>query len=672
MYTVQYSCSIFDICKACDLSKSQSASFYGWLKKTEENCGIEFVVSELKHRYSVVLGSTKDTYRSHRDGTWFGAFRPISKLARKGRLGWIRALRILRLYGLFEAPPPELDDYVKHGESIASNPEPVDVFIFELEYSTRREIIGKVKGRDTTYPLRNTIVPLGRDITSSEVLTTPQEHIACLDNCPELVREFYDLFKELVGKTLPPVEHYDGLATSLWFEHDVVGSITLLTKDRGLKKRAVVNPFRILQLVLSRLSNTLWDVLSRDPDCWIYDQDLGAEWVAERLRQGSALTSIDLKSATDNIPMLPQIKLAQTLWPELAEDLRVFAMVSRSFWWTPYEKLDLQYTRGHGMGLNGSFPLFTLFLTALCKEVGARGRYAIVGDDLVVESRYTEKICQVLAVYGVPINHSKSLFSKSIAEFVGRLYDKRGNMFVYKAADFKPKADPLGLIRQYGPRAMRKTRLSKQSKMYKERLATFLLLKNDDDLVEALNSFTVSLSERRTLGTEPKEVYFEGGCPEEILDALIRSIHPKWGQYSYLQARDNPEISSATIANWIQNLEVQGSAFRPQWNVKSWSFPQNPKWILEYVENWRSRKAFGNYSDQDDTMAPEEPYLVTLLDSSVPDIETSLRDARMGKIFDRKKLEEERERKEAAPYSYISHLHRLALKLYARAITWIS
>lgn len=691
-YCSKHSVSIFDVLIVNGLSKSEAASFYGWLSNAEKECGAKWIVQEFKRRIFDLLNAASGRgtkYRVHGDGTWKGLWRPISRLALRRRFGFVRALRLLRLTGLFVAREPTLEDYMEVDTNISSNPDVFDYYYYRKVVSRdkyARDSARRLRDTDYTcrYPLSAVTVPLSRDFHTAEVFVTPQAHIQALDNCPKLVLRNYTYIQNLVGKTLPPEDHYTGLLSreDVVYCHDVVGSITILTKDRGLKKRAVVNPFRLLQLGTSRLANTLFAYLRTKPSVFIDDQDAGAEWAHKKLSLGIRLSSVDLVSATDNIPLLPQMALALELFPWLGEDIKFFGEVSRCYWWSPYESIDLCYTRGHGMGLNGSFPLFTLWLLYLYKAAGASDdQMAVVGDDLIVEAKFTPRILELLSRFGVPVNEAKSLFDSDIAEFVGRLIDKHGNMGVYKASRFDLNKDPLGLIRQYGKRAFRMTQLKYLSKGRKERLLQYYELCLDKDktvggvnpvVKEFLSFFSENWRGYYTLRRQNIPKYAVGGCPEHLLRVLIDSITPSWGQYTYKQALDDKTIEDKTyLGQRVVDLEKLNHACYPQWNVKSWSFPRNA--YAEAVNRYYSRilqSPVGTVDGSEDldlsANSIVSPYIERYVDEAVPDVEQSIKLARERKLYSPEKILADRLRSGKMPISYVEKYVRIYRKALAR------
>jgi len=448
---------LYRIMRTCALSDRETVAVVGYMMRVERTRGIKSLIDLFGARLIALLGGST-SFRHHMDGTWYGPLRPLSRLALRGRRGLRRALRILKVVGLFVHPHPLKSDYKKVAKDLRQNVEK-DSIKYPFEGMKSMLSLGDypkpvVVEREQYYPQSTTSVPLGPNESLPEAEVSPFEHIETMRHFPRIVIRHYDYFQRLLGKSMPTLDQL--LRAEKRTSSDVAGSMSLLTKDRKYKLRPVANTNRILQLACSRLSDTLFEYLRVLPGCYVFNQESGASWVSDRLKEGWELSSVDLKSASDNIPMLPQVALGKVLFPALTEDLDVFSAICRMEWWTPHEDVSVSWKCGTPMGVKGSFPLFTLWLSFIFLLLKGRSRFAIVGDDLVFDSELLEPYLEVLGTFGVPISEHKSLFNNpQYAEFVGQILDKRGSLEVYKAAERNVIDDPLGLLRQYGARSFR-------------------------------------------------------------------------------------------------------------------------------------------------------------------------------------------------------------------------
>jgi hypothetical protein len=369
----------------------------------------------------------------------------------------------------------------------------------------------------------------------AEVLMSPREHIESTGEFPQFCLEFYPELSSLIGKDIPPKSFYLDKAGEKAF--DVAGSVSLLTKDRGLKLRLVANCNRILQLCVSPLHNFLMKIMQTVPECYVFSQDRGAEWVSNRLSKGWSLTSLDLKSATDNIPLSNQLALLSQIAPEYRTELAMFHRIARMSWHTPHP-FFLRWEVGHPMGVNASFGLFTVWLINLFYHIGAEGRFCIVGDDIVFDSLFESHIIARLAALNVPISRGKSLFSDSIfAEFVGRVLDKHGSLDVYKGAPYSVK-DPLGIVRQYGRAAIEflgPKRLFGNN-TYKDVVETVSFFRESWALRESIKAYVTPFEVLKMEYHVPPPVYL-GGVSRTVLHKMLDDLS------------DNPPISLESLSN---------------------------------------------------------------------------------------------------------------------------
>jgi len=652
---------VFDVLRVTGLSKAEAGSFYQYLRRVETTRGMNSLVAILKQRAHALLAPERSEFRVDSNGMWKGVWRIISRHATKGRRGLRNMLRLLKLGGLFEAPEPTLRDYLEVKRKISERgPGPYFEGMYNLSAFANKialAVSAKGLGYKDQYPVSSTVVPLTRGTSKPEFYTGPREHIESLDNCPKLVIQFYRLMKELVGYSLPSLDHYDQVIAARGATQDVVGAITILTSDRGMKKRAVVNPFRLLQLGCSRLAAHLYAYLGKYETCFVFDQEAGATWVHQRLAEGVQLTSVDLTSASDNIPLAPQLKLAGQLFPHLGEELLLFERINRSEWWTPFKGVNVKYTRGHGMGVQGSFPLFTTWLLHLLEQVSEGFQaYAIVGDDLVIEAAYGDHLLRILERFDVPVNYGKSLFRTNIAEFVGRYIDPHGNMEVYKASELNLIRDPLGLIRQYGLRALQKTSMVHViSKRRREAFVSEWERRRNRIYTELLVGHCKTVREQKTFTSDFPASYFTGGVPQWLLKAWVSEMDAPWMAIS---------LEEFTVMQDAQNWQTNS---RPKYVVQKWLFWSNPEWAVSKLNEIRNlinqttpltqpiKAAAEDLADQ------YEKYLTP----KAPDLDAIERDIGMKISMNREKRAEKTKRK-GGPLGTVMKMYRLMGRLVAR------
>lgn len=155
---------------------------------------------------------------------------------------------------------------------------------------------------------------------------------------------------------------------------------------------------------------------------------------------GSNYHSIDLKAFTDRFPIAINHRIL-SVWfgPEYAGAWKEL-MVGTPF---DYNGRSINYATGNPMGLYSSFNSSALahhfIMWLACKQVNLRwkrSRYMLLGDDIVIANdRLAEAYKQILAVWDVEIQHSKTHVSPYGFEFAKqiRLHGKNVSPFPLSA-----------------------------------------------------------------------------------------------------------------------------------------------------------------------------------------------------------------------------------------------
>lgn len=423
----------------------------------EEHRGIKWVVERLKLMRSALLSNDSTGIKTNSDGTWKGPFKNLYRLANRSRHGAIRAHRILAIYGRWTAEKPTEVDFQNFSEGVSF----IDFQYKGITFKTTkrdRSIAARCSRRSRFDKHLSTSdtkrVPFTKEV-EADVL--PSEHFRILlKHCPELTFTHSDFLSTYVYD----IEDWDQVMLDLDEEgaleeykpNDVVGRIACLTSDRGLKKRFIANPHRLLQLGTSRLQDAAARYLMTLPESLVYDQDLSVQWVKNQLVQGKKLYSLDLTSATDHFPKSPQIKLMRDLFPDLSQDIDLWEDICSSDWESPSGDTTINYGKGQPMGTCPSFAAFTVSHIHMVRSIGGNSsNFRIIGDDIVIsDSDIAAKYVSAMDVMGVQISRSKSLFDDDKAEFAGRIIDKFGLWPAFKSAPLDIRKDPLGMVRQYG------------------------------------------------------------------------------------------------------------------------------------------------------------------------------------------------------------------------------
>lgn len=430
------------------------------MQRWEHHHGIQHVVDNLKKLKADLQKPGSQNLIRHSDGSWKGDFRPVWRLAQKGRRGLLHAARILNVYGRWEAKfvsDKHVEDFVR---CISTN-EPDDQTLTDVTNAIKQEIT-----KEDRYLCQqiveeasfSDVYPLGpKGSVTSELKIKPREDMSPLDH----VNAALALAPNLVDKHLELINQFCLVpAPEKLSRGDIVGVVSGLTKDRGLKVRFVANPLTLFQRVLTRLKDACRYYLECScPEQAVFNQEKGAKWVQGKLAAGKVITSLDLKSCTDLLPSRPQFDLLLDLFPRLEPDIMLFKDISRSsFIVQPNNQyIEAKWQVGQPLGTEPSFFSFTIFLTFLMRSCGGGpDSFRIIGDDLVMEGWLTDKVVQTYSSLKAPINFNKSIInSVNFAEFAGRWIDGVGVLKLFKATPLRLKSDPMGYIRQYGYKAIK-------------------------------------------------------------------------------------------------------------------------------------------------------------------------------------------------------------------------
>jgi hypothetical protein len=299
--------------------------------------------------------------------------------------------------------------------------------------------------------------------------TTIEEHLGALFLAPEVVLDHWDLLSRYIK--LHSRESYTYKCKGI----PVVGSCSILSKDRKMKLRPIFNLAKLFQLALAPLQQALMEFVRCFPE-YTLDQRDGHRWVTEELSTGSYLSSIDLITASDNVYLSQQVDMMTALFPHLGEEINLFKSVSRGFWRTPYSDILIKFDRGQPLGILVSFLSFSALILVrlrvlLFGSVMTAGRiqkrprqFCLVGDDLVVSSQHGYRAIQALSELGGTVASHKSIMDSNVASFGGKLIDPLGSLEIYKLdfLDWKCPIFPvlrlgLSVVQQLGhvPRATR-------------------------------------------------------------------------------------------------------------------------------------------------------------------------------------------------------------------------
>jgi hypothetical protein len=163
------------------------------------------------------------------------------------------------------------------------------------------------------------------------------------------------------------------------------------------------------------------------------------------------LSTIDLKAASDTLALNTCAWLFPADWYRFLLDVR-----------SPYYTLEGHIRPFHklsSMGNGTTFGVETLIFTACVKAVGSK-RYAVYGDDIIIESELAPKLIRLLRFLGFSVNPDKSfltgpfrescgvnyLGNKDITPFYIREVDKRKTVLSHLVNGLALVASPYGSL----------------------------------------------------------------------------------------------------------------------------------------------------------------------------------------------------------------------------------
>ena len=212
-------------------------------------------------------------------------------------------------------------------------------------------------------------------------------------------------------------------------------------QEPGHKLRAVANPFSSFQIILDPMFRRLKKFSSTLIEDCTMDQHKGILRV-QQLVSKEVCSSIDLSDATNTIPFSYQLVMLKNMNidPHMID---LFELVSKGQYFCP----DGQYRTfscGQPLGAKPSFGSFSLFHHIMVREaidctdgtndatrdfwVSISGGvpttqypYQILGDDIVIASRYEKELSTLYSELELSISYQKSISKSTWAEFASRL-----------------------------------------------------------------------------------------------------------------------------------------------------------------------------------------------------------------------------------------------------------
>jgi hypothetical protein len=172
------------------------------------------------------------------------------------------------------------------------------------------------------------------------------------------------------------------------------------------------------------------------------DQSLNARLAKESSVSGEFAT-IDLSSASDTLAYNAVFRLLPWEFARYCDDVR-----------SPLYKDESglhEYNKFSSMGNGSTFTLETLVFTAAVRAVGSK-RYAVYGDDIVIEAALAENLIALLSYLGFSVNKEKSFVSGPFRESCGGNYLNGHDVTPFYARNLpKTKSDKCVFVNGLAP-----------------------------------------------------------------------------------------------------------------------------------------------------------------------------------------------------------------------------
>lgn len=226
---------------------------------------------------------------------------------------------------------------------------------------------------------------------------------------------------------LNPAEKLRSLLEQSGANHEVAGHIAFL-QEGGCKARVVAVPNVWIQLLMKPLDDFLDKIVKGIPESCSHEQNKGAYFMYDAVRDGKKLYCFDLSSATDRFPLeLQQVVLSGLGLKPYGDAI---AKIAKQPWRVKAKvgndtlEESWSYQCGQPMGMYSSFKLFhlthILLIKMLERKNHVRDSFRVLGDDVVItDPNVASDYEKVLHKIGMEISPTKSVLSHNIGEFAG-------------------------------------------------------------------------------------------------------------------------------------------------------------------------------------------------------------------------------------------------------------
>jgi hypothetical protein len=480
----------------CIIPKSIAVPIQRLILHWSKHKGVEWTVERLKNlktqRIHFENGSEVILVASHKDTTPKGCFRSL------WGIDLVKAMRVLNIYTSVLLPQvtkkqsSKFHNAVNQREWSLSLPLRTDGIVIQKKYyhpSPYAWIRAGSKNAPFITSARKISSKPEMELTFDDVIDNAFSFYSNADHVLLHSKEYAKAFwihdrtlrKACWDTETAVLVHKEGSDPKMWSKV-LVGRIGYI-QERGAKLRAIANPLRHFQMVLTPLALALDDLLQSMPWSCVHDQESGVKFCQEGLVAGKVINSIDLSNATDSFPLKVQLEVVRSILvrsltvsqrddeflrgytdqqpADLLEELSIFGKLARGQWYDRYGegKPYLTWGKGQPLGMVPSFAIFTLTHGILIRNIemklGKSNTFRVLGDDVVINDSDVARIyVEELEYMGCEISALKSISSSHIAEFAGKVITADGSVPVEKWKPFS-WANPLGPLVTLGNKGLR-------------------------------------------------------------------------------------------------------------------------------------------------------------------------------------------------------------------------
>ena len=448
-----------------NIPRAISKPFIKQVEKWIEASGTEWTVNRLKSmkldfiRLEAGLSPSSVWIRKSSPDHFAGPLGGLQKWcnAKKGR--WPKAVQFLQMYTWFYASDvtPQQEKKFLEGVTAVNVPIPEHLHVLLQESVKHLGLRRSFMNSPRSLMLRPLSSTRREPHADGRSFTEGTATLECALGYTRSTRLGWDLrsrFKPIFDIVEEGLEYEDLRDGDLCDHRSSVGKIGTI-QEAGYKLRAVANPARVYQEALRPLGDMLFDLLKGLPwDC-THDQTLSFDVVRDHLSRGGTAYSVDLSGATDYFPLDLQLTVLRSITPVPAY-VDLFHKLARAPW--RYGKTFIRWTKGQPLGLYPSFASFALTHGLLLYGLNGNrhnNMFYVLGDDVVIlDPVLNSKYRQALAVMQCPVSESKSLTSRFIAEFGGKILTPTG---VISQLKWRIPSDDsfLDIVRNFGKGALR-------------------------------------------------------------------------------------------------------------------------------------------------------------------------------------------------------------------------